>query len=185
MKKSEESQEVRSRKRREQAKIRARQRDREAERQRGRENCLMRRRPENGDEMHDGYGSRGGGSGGGYYSAPTDRIRETNHNIMEMQNNAHIDDLSDQVSSFSIPVTPDSFISRIEGASASVSATHPSEQKSVIFLFLLLCRSLIGLRRIKAGSVTSCGRFTSPQAAPLCCHVTCYPMFRSASSGSE
>ncbi len=61
----------------------------------------MRRRPENGDEMHAGYGSqgRGGGSGGGYYSAPTDRIRETNHNIMEMQNNAHIDDLSDQVSS--------------------------------------------------------------------------------------
>lgn len=60
----------------------------------------MRRRPENGDEMHDGYGSQGrggGGSGGGYYSAPTDRIRETNHNIMEMQNNAHIDDLSDQV----------------------------------------------------------------------------------------
>lgn len=58
----------------------------------------MRRRPDNGDEMHDGYGSqvRGGGSGG-YYSAPTDRIRETNHNIMEMQNNAHIDDLSDQV----------------------------------------------------------------------------------------
>lgn len=60
----------------------------------------MRRRPDNGDEMHDGFGSqaRGGGSGGGYYSAPTDRIRETNHNIMEMQNNAHIDDLSDQVS---------------------------------------------------------------------------------------
>eukprot|EP00903_Cladosiphon_okamuranus_P011059 g10440.t1 len=58
----------------------------------------MRRRPDNGDEMHDGYGSRGGGSGGGFYSAPTDRIRETNHNIMEMQNNAHIDDLSDQVS---------------------------------------------------------------------------------------
>lgn len=47
--------------------------------------------------MHDGYGSRGAGGGGGYYSAPTDRIRETNHNIMEMQNNAHIDDLSDQV----------------------------------------------------------------------------------------
>ncbi|CAN0114488.1 unnamed protein product [Scytosiphon promiscuus] len=60
----------------------------------------MRRRPENGDEMHDAYGSQGrGGSGGrGYYPAPTDRIRETNHNIMEMQNNAHIDDLSDQVS---------------------------------------------------------------------------------------
>lgn len=63
----------------------------------------MRRRQENGDEMHDGFGSkgRGGGggsnSGGGYYSAPTDRIRETNHNIMEMQNNAHMDDLSDQV----------------------------------------------------------------------------------------
>lgn len=61
----------------------------------------MRRRPENGDEMHDGYGSQGrggaGNSGGGYYSAPTDRIRETNHNIMEMQNNAHMDDLSDQV----------------------------------------------------------------------------------------
>lgn len=62
----------------------------------------MRRRPENGDEMHEAYGSkgRGGGatnSGGGYYSAPTDRIRETNHNIMEMQNNAHMDDLSDQV----------------------------------------------------------------------------------------
>lgn len=58
----------------------------------------MRRRP--GDEMHEGYGSqsRGDGSGGGYYSAPTDRIRETNHNIMEMQNNAHIDDLGDQVS---------------------------------------------------------------------------------------
>lgn len=62
----------------------------------------MRRRPENGDEMHDAYGSQGrggtGNSGGGYYSAPTDRIRETNHNIMEMQNNAHMDDLSDQVS---------------------------------------------------------------------------------------
>lgn len=59
----------------------------------------MRRRPETGEEMH-GYGSQGqgGDSGGGYYSAPTDRIRETNHNIMEMQNNAHIDDLSDQVS---------------------------------------------------------------------------------------
>lgn len=61
----------------------------------------MRRRPENGDEMHDAYGSQGrggtGNSGGGYYSAPTDRIRETNHNIMEMQNNAHMDDLSDQV----------------------------------------------------------------------------------------
>ncbi|CAB1118752.1 unnamed protein product [Ectocarpus sp. CCAP 1310/34] len=61
----------------------------------------MRRRPENGEEMHNAFGSQGrGGSstGGGYYSAPTDRIRETNHNIMEMQNNAHIDDLSDQVS---------------------------------------------------------------------------------------
>lgn len=63
----------------------------------------MRRRSDNGDEMHDAFGSqgRGGsqsyGAGGGYYSAPTDRIKETNHNIMEMQNNAHIDDLSDQV----------------------------------------------------------------------------------------
>lgn len=61
----------------------------------------MRRRPENGDEMHGAYGSqarRGGrNDSGGYYPAPTDRIRETNHNIMEMQNNAHIDDLSDQV----------------------------------------------------------------------------------------
>lgn len=61
----------------------------------------MRRRPENSDDMHNNnaYGSQGGGGyrGGGYYSAPSDRIRETNHNIMEMQNNAHIDDLSDQV----------------------------------------------------------------------------------------
>lgn len=63
----------------------------------------MRRRSDNGDEMHDAFGSqgRGGsqsyGAGGGFYSAPTDRIKETNHNIMEMQNNAHIDDLSDQV----------------------------------------------------------------------------------------
>ena len=51
--------------------------------------------------MHDAYGSQGRGgadnSGGGYYSAPTDRIRETNHNIMEMQNNSHIDELGDQV----------------------------------------------------------------------------------------
>ena len=58
----------------------------------------MRRRPDNGEEMHDGYKSQGrGGSHGGYYSSPTDRIRETNQNLMEMQNNAHIDDLSDQV----------------------------------------------------------------------------------------
>lgn len=65
----------------------------------------MRRRPDNGEEMHNAFGSQGRGTrnyggaagGEGYYSAPTDRIRETNHNIMEMQNNAHIDDLSDQV----------------------------------------------------------------------------------------
>lgn len=52
--------------------------------------------------MHGSYGSQGQGAarndGQGYYSSPSDRIRETNHNIMEMQNNAHIDDLSDQVS---------------------------------------------------------------------------------------
>ncbi|CAM9168158.1 unnamed protein product [Ascophyllum nodosum] len=59
----------------------------------------MRRRPDNGEEMQGGYGPQGRGVGhGGYYSSPTDRIRETNHNLMEMQNNAHIDDLSDQVS---------------------------------------------------------------------------------------
>lgn len=70
----------------------------------------MRRRPENGDEMHNNnaFGSERRGAsrnyngGGGYYSAPTDRIRETNHNIMEMQNNAHIDDLSDQVNTADI-----------------------------------------------------------------------------------
>lgn len=69
---------------------------------------MYRRRPDSADEMSGGYGSqgrnnRGYRSAGGHYSGSTDRIKETNHTIMEMQNNAHIDDLSDQVRTKCVP----------------------------------------------------------------------------------
>lgn len=96
----------------------------------------MRRKPENGDKMHNNtaYGSqgRGGtrsyGSGGGYYSVPTDRIRETNHNIMEMQNNAHIDDLSDQVRTLRTQNTDKSTTLQRIASSATYTDSLPSKR---------------------------------------------------------